>query len=61
MRSSRAFSMFFTAGTPNFHIATSSTTNAAEPQRISFTPGSKGDGAFWQSSGTKSPPLTAFS
>ena len=36
MRSSRACSMFRTAGTPNFHMATSSTRNAAEPQMTSF-------------------------
>ena len=51
MRSSRACSMFFTAGTPNFHMATSSTRNAAVPQMTSFLAGSNGDGAFWQSSG----------
>ena len=50
MRSSRACSMFFTAGTPNFHMTTSSTRNASEPQMTSLLAGSSGDGAFWQSS-----------
>ena len=50
MRSSRACSMFFTAGTPNFHMTTSSTRNASEPQMISFGSGTSGFGAFWQSS-----------
>src|SRR5665213_1036453 len=59
MRSSRACSMFFTAGTPNFHTASSSTTKAAEPHAISLPPGSNGDGAFWQS--LISPPFTSFS
>ena len=61
MRSSRACSMFFTAGTPNFHMAMSSTANAAVPQMTSFLPGSNGDGAFWQSSAVTSPPLASLS
>ena len=61
MRSSRAFSMFFTAGTPNFHTAMSNTKKDAVPQRISFLAGSNGDGAFWQSSAVTSPPLASFS
>src|SRR4051794_722369 len=59
MRSSRACSMFLTAGTPNFHIAPSSTRNASEPQMISSLPGNSGDGAFWQSS--TEPPVASFS
>ena len=42
--------MFLTAGTPHFHMATSSTRNASEPQMISLFSGFNGDGAFWQSS-----------
>ena len=42
--------MFLTAGTPHFHMATSSTKNASEPQMISFFSGMSGDGASWQSS-----------
>jgi hypothetical protein len=53
--------MFLTAGTPNFHTAKSNTTNAADPQAISFGPGSNGDGAFWQSSAVTSPPFFSLS
>ena len=45
-----ACSMFFTAGTPNFHMTKSSTRNASEPQMISLVAGRIGLGAFWQSS-----------
>src|SRR3954470_15635324 len=50
--------MFLMAGTPHFHIATSSTKNASEPQMISLGSGVNGDGAFWQSSIV--PPLSSF-
>ena len=50
IRSSRVSIMPLTAGMPHFHMPTSSTRNASEPQMISFVSGSSGLGDSWQSS-----------
>jgi hypothetical protein len=51
--------MFFTAGTPNFHMMPRSTRNASEPQITSLPEGISGFGAFWQSS--TDAPFASFS